>query len=1096
MITRYTPPYIQDVVKRKRLFLALDENFRRQNFLITGQAAQGKSTLVASYLQLLHDPVLWFHLSEDDADYIKLSDKLARGIHELFGENEEEADVFIPDSTLGMEKGLLRHIEGLSIILQELISPVIIVLDDFESVDETSSGFQLIKDILYNRFDKLKFFILSRSMPPFNIPRLKMERNIFVLNNDDLAFTLDETRLFFTGKIQANTIEIEKIHRITDGWAGGLTLVSESIRHFKDLKNLPDRLSSEAFIFFSQEIYKTIPGPTREFLIKTSILDTIDLEIVNHIFKSSDALKILTELEKRNLFIQRIDSDSKWPKFKYHNLFREFLLQDFLKTKGSKACKKLNQRIGQFFWERKDHEQAMNYFIRAGAFSEMVCIIKIKSTDYIVKGKMSGLKKWMNCLTDKMIQNDPWLIFFSTMTRRIKGGEKNIRDFQKALVLFEQIRDLRGMLLSVAYLIEAAVFIRQPSGIILKWIKKGEKQLRDIRQKNKYPWARTVLWQKIGLGYIAGDGDIPKGVSACRNAILLGRQINNPDLVLNASITLTFGYVQAGDFVNARQMLSKIKDITKQGQHPEYRALQSIVDIDFALKNGRFDAAKELLTQSEADIEKFGLIFLYPGFVEAKALHMVYIKQFDEARQMADHLNDFSILEGNDFYKGISHRIKAVSFLQEEKFKDAEQEIKKALEQLDQARKGDIHHFLAQQLAGMIYFYGKKFLKAKNMLIPALEYFERISSDLCCSETCFALGMISWECNEPQAAFNYLTRGLEKALQEEYVFFPLISERVLIKAILLMAASDRIKPFEPYAVSLILGCDRAEIFEHMDWLAVSGKQGQKNRVIENFKPLYRGLLPRIRIETLGQFNVFIDNKVVNNKAFEGVRPMMLLKAIVLHGSRDVPKEILIDDLWPKATAKAGEKNFKINLHRLRKAIEPDSKKEFGYAYIVQKAGLISLDLELVTLDVDEFITFGVRAMENEKNNRFETALEFYDKAVEIYKGDYFAEAPYLGWIFRKRDLFKARYIELLQKKAMLHEELDQIDKAVETWQLILEAEPYFEAAYQNLMILYADSNQKNKAMNVFQECRALFEKELGTEPATQTRDIFYKIKSR
>ncbi|MBU8910712.1 MAG: protein MalT [Desulfobacterales bacterium] len=1096
MITRYTPPYVQDVVKRKRLFLALDENFHRQNFLITGQAAQGKSTLVASYLQQSNDPVLWFHLSENEADCIKLSDKLVRGTHELFEETGEGVDIFIPGSTLGMEKGLLRHIEGLSIIFQEFSFPLIIVLDDFESIDETSSGFQLIKGILNGRFDKLKFFVLSRNMPSFNIPRLKMEHNIFVLNNDDLAFTLDETRLFFSGQIKTKTIDIERIHRLTDGWAGGLTLVSESIRQFKELQNLPHHLSSEAFSFFSNEIYKNLPDHIREFLIKTSILDIIDLEMVSHIFKSSDALKILTELEKRNLFIQRIDSDSRCLKFKYHNLFKEFLLQDFLKTKGIKAYKVINQKVGQFFWERKDHEQAMNYFSRADAFSDMVRIIKIKGTDYIVKGKMSGLEKWMNCLPAKMIQNDPWLIFFSTMTRRIKGGKKNIRDFQKAFMVFQKIHDIRGVLLSVAYLIEAAVFIRQPSGMILEWIKKGEEQLRYVRQKNRYPWARTLLWQKIGLGYIAGDGDIPKGVSACRNAILLGRQINNPALVVNASITLTFGYVQAGDFVNARQMLSKIKEITKQGQHPEYRALQSIVDIDFALKNGRFDAARELLTRSEADIEKFGLIFLYPVFVEAKALHMVYTKQFDEARQMADHLNDFSILEGNDFYKGISHRIKAVSFLQEEKFKDAEQEIKKALKQLDQARKGDIHHFLAQQLAGMIYFCGKNFLKAKNMLIPALEYFERISSDLCYSETCFALGIISWECNEPQVAFNYLTRGLEKAFQKGYVFFSLISERMLIKAILLMAASDRIKPFEPYAVSLILRCDRAEIFEQMDWLAASGKQGQKNRIIEKFKPLYKGLLPGVRIETLGQFNVFIDNKVVNNKAFEGARPMMLLKAIVLHGSREIPKEILINDLWPKATAKAGEKNFKINLHRLRKAIEPDSKKEFGYAYIIQKAGLISLDPELVTLDVDEFIAFGARAMENEKNNKFETALEFYTKAVKIYKGDYFTEEPYLGWIFRKRDLFKARYIEFLQKKAMLHEELDQIDKAVETWQLILEAEPYFEAAYQNLMILYADSNQKNKAMNVFQECRALFKKELGTEPATQTRDIFYKIKSR
>jgi len=282
----------------------------------------------------------------------------------------------------------------------------------------------------------------------------------------------------------------------------------------------------------------------------------------------------------------------------------------------------------------------------------------------------------------------------------------------------------------------------------------------------------------------------------------------------------------------------------------------------------------------------------------------------------------------------------------------------------------------------------------------------------------------------------------------------------------------------------------------MDRVIALGKQSNKNRVIKNLRLIYKKLLPVIRIETLGQFNIICDGKVLDNKAFEGTKPMLLLKAIVLHGLKDIPKEILIDNLWPKATAKAGDKNFKINLHRLRKAIEPNSKKKFGYSYIIQKAGLISLDSELVTLDVGEFIAFGAKAVENEKNNKLENALEFYEKIVAIYKGDFFAEEPYLEWISRKRNLFKARFVELLQKKAMLHEELDQIDKAVETWQLICGADPYFETAYQNLMILYADSGQKNRAMDIFQECRTLLKTDLGTEPDTQTFNIYTKIKSR
>ncbi len=552
--------------------------------------------------------------------------------------------------------------------------------------------------------------------------------------------------------------------------------------------------------------------------------------------------------------------------------------------------------------------------------------------------------------------------------------------------------------------------------------------------KERFTWARGLLWQQMGLGYMAGDGNIPKGVSACRNAVLLGSKINNPDLVLHASITIAFGHVQAGDFVRARQVLVKIRGMTREGRHPEFRVLKNIVDIDFALKSGRFEDAGNLLMKSGQDIEKFGLIFLYPSLVEAGALYRVYTGRFEEAFQMADHLNDFSILEGNNFYKGIAHRVMALSFFKQGKSKAAAQEIENALNALDQLRKGDIHHFLTQQLAGVIYFETGNFLKAGGFLRPSRDYFETISSDLNCAEN----DLISWEQKDSPNALRLIHRGLKIASREGYVFFPLISGKLLVRAFVLWMAFEGTFPGEAPMRSLNLKEDPLRVMEEMDRVLAWVRPREKDRIIENLRPLYKYLLPAIRIETLGRFNIICGRKVLDGKIFEGARPLLLLKSIVLHGSRDIPKEILMDDLWPEADTASGEKNFKINLHRLRKAMEPEVKKEFGYSYIIQKAGLVSLDPVLVTLDVDEFLALSIRAAENEKNNELERALELYDSAAELYKGDYFAEEPYLEWILRKRDLLRAKYIEVLEGKARLHEELDQIQKAVETWQRILD----------------------------------------------------------
>jgi len=249
-----------------------------------------------------------------------------------------------------------------------------------------------------------------------------------------------------------------------------------------------------------------------------------------------------------------------------------------------------------------------------------------------------------------------------------------------------------------------------------------------------------------------------------------------------------------------------------------------------------------------------------------------------------------------------------------------------------------------------------------------------------------------------------------------------------------------------------------------------------------------------RSNTLGEFNVRVNEVALDKSVFGGVKPISLLKTIVMNGSRDIPKEILIDALWPDASTSAGEKNFKINLHRLRKGLEPDPVKEFGYTYVSQKSGLVSLDLELIHLDIDAFMDLGAEGGRLESDNKLDEALVCYGKAVGLYKGDYFAEDLYQEWIGQRRDMFRSKYIEILGKKAKLHEDMDQWQEAVDTWRLILGTDPFFEAAYQNLMILYADAGRKNEALHLFKECRSILKKELDTEPEVQTREIYARIR--
>ncbi len=596
-------PELYDIVERPRLFKLLDRHtINKQVILIIGQPAQGKSTLIASYLKQKNEAVCWLHLDRTESDHTRLFYKIINSVVHALKSHEKIKTFKIPQITLGAGEDILRYSDILYSLFSMVDIKLNIVFDDLESIDEKESGFTLIHWIIKNLPRNIHCFMLSRQRPCLRINTLKMEDNFFVLTNKDLAFTLDETILFFNRNFHKEKIEkkqFEIIHKNTEGWAGGLTLISESLRRLSDISMLPQNLSFKAFSYFSREIYENQPRHIRDFLIKTSIFDTMDPEILSKFWDIEDVLSILGFLEKRNLFIQKIESGKKWPFFRYNNLFRDFLKRDLLRQMDQKQYMSLNNDAGKILKKYKAFEEAVECFYSAENFLEIADIVKIKATDLLIKGRIGVIKRWVQLLPEKTILSDPWLLFYRTMTRRIKGGKNNIASFESALELFVKEKNIRGEILCIAYLIEAAVFLRKPSNIITCWIDKGEALLKEISSKKKYTWARAVLWQQIGLGYIAGSGEIPKGISACRNAGILAAGINNTDLGLNSAIIMIFGYVQAGDFSSARKTLEKIDAMIKQGQNPEYRALKNLINIDFSMKKGDFDETGKLLTKSE-----------------------------------------------------------------------------------------------------------------------------------------------------------------------------------------------------------------------------------------------------------------------------------------------------------------------------------------------------------------------------------------------------------------------------------------------------------------------------------------------------------------
>jgi ATP/maltotriose-dependent transcriptional regulator MalT len=71
-ISKITPPCLSKILHRPRLLDLLEKNRDKKLILILGQAAQGKSTLAASYVKVSKTPFAWINLDKEDSDPVNL----------------------------------------------------------------------------------------------------------------------------------------------------------------------------------------------------------------------------------------------------------------------------------------------------------------------------------------------------------------------------------------------------------------------------------------------------------------------------------------------------------------------------------------------------------------------------------------------------------------------------------------------------------------------------------------------------------------------------------------------------------------------------------------------------------------------------------------------------------------------------------------------------------------------------------------------------------------------------------------------------------------------------------------------------------------
>jgi DNA-binding SARP family transcriptional activator len=121
------------------------------------------------------------------------------------------------------------------------------------------------------------------------------------------------------------------------------------------------------------------------------------------------------------------------------------------------------------------------------------------------------------------------------------------------------------------------------------------------------------------------------------------------------------------------------------------------------------------------------------------------------------------------------------------------------------------------------------------------------------------------------------------------------------------------------------------------------------------------------------------------------------------------------------------------------------------------------------------------------------------EAVALYAGDlldsfYVNDAPaFEEWLLSAREHLRSEIIFALQRLSQQKTAQCDYAAALTHAQRILQLEEWREEAHREVMRLLALSGQRSAALMQYEKCRCILTRELGVQPAAETRQLYEQI---
>lgn len=399
----------KNIIKRKQLLQRVDDALKQGGVVLSAPAGYGKTTLLSQWAHCRAVTPAWLSLDRQDNEPLRFQERILRALRRAYPDIQQvmpEAEMNtgrqncisfcaqLIDKIQYMEKDIVLIIDDIHFLEHEIIIPAVFYLMKY-----TAPNFHIV--------------MAARGKTRFPIEKFSLNDTLTVITAAEMAFTREETRFYFRNmaKREVNDALLNKIIGRTAGWPCGLRMIFRGLQGPEKPSEMQlhasiDDLYITAHDYFIEEVLAAEPENIRSFLIHTSILETLSVDMCAAVTGRPDAHAVLEYIKEFQLFVFPINSMPGY--YRCHPLFRDVLYHQLLGMPGQQLTD-LHLRASAAYAGVGDGEHAIRHAIRGKDPVLISALIERFAASFLLARKKTALPEWFGLLTVQQVESSPRL---------------------------------------------------------------------------------------------------------------------------------------------------------------------------------------------------------------------------------------------------------------------------------------------------------------------------------------------------------------------------------------------------------------------------------------------------------------------------------------------------------------------------------------------------------------------------------------------------------------------------------------------------------------------------------------------------------------